>query len=171
MAQKKPKLKTELVGVRMPPKLRYGLELYARKKGLTLSDVMMRALEAYLEKDGLLEKISGEDLTILDKLWSESPSERIDLILETGYETAYDDKISRMFECIRIHINLLAPELRYSKKELYSFFDEHLANLEQQYNSTEAASELAINFLSAKGITNIDKQKLEPDTPLRTIDF
>lgn len=94
VANKKPKIRTETVGVRLPPKLRYGLVLVARKNGLTLSEAMMRALEAYLENDGIAakQKDQGLMLSMLDKLWSESPAQRLLLLTEQAPEMATRDE-------------------------------------------------------------------------------
>lgn len=79
---KRPKTKTELISVRVPPKLRYGLELVARKKGLTLSEAMMRAAEAYLEADGIAAKQQGEMQSTLDRVWHENELVRLVYLFE-----------------------------------------------------------------------------------------
>lgn len=73
----KVKHKAESVGVRMPSKLRYGLELLARRNGLTLSGQIIRASERLLEQEGLTAKQSGEIYTKLDVLWSQNGAERL----------------------------------------------------------------------------------------------
>jgi hypothetical protein len=104
MANKKPKIRTETVGVRLPPKLRYGLVLVARKNGLTLSEAMMRALETYLENDGIgaKPKEQGAMLSSLDRLWSESHAQRILRLVEHAPELAssHEHKIAAVLrEC------------------------------------------------------------------------
>lgn len=107
MANKKPKLRTESIGVRVPPKLRYGLELVARKKGLTLSEAMMRALEAYLENDGIGAKKPGEMFSPIDGIWSELEGRRICSLVEwderlaTAEEIAIANTINSLLQTVR----------------------------------------------------------------------
>ena len=67
---KRPKTKTEMLGIRVSPKIRYGLELLARKQQRTISEIVNFAIDAYLESDGIAKK-SGHGFSNLDALWSE----------------------------------------------------------------------------------------------------
>lgn len=80
----KAKLKTETIGVRVPPKLRYGLELLARKDSASLSMLMVLAAERLLEAEGVSGKAHGQLLSLLDRLWSEDEVERIKAIVKYG---------------------------------------------------------------------------------------
>lgn len=84
----KVRLKTETIGVRMPPKLRYGVELLARKNGTTLSTVMVTAAERLLEGEGMANKAHGQLLSLLDRLWSESEIERLEALQAHAPELA-----------------------------------------------------------------------------------
>lgn len=80
----KVKLKTETIGVRVPPKMRYGLELLARRNEASLSMMMTVAAERLLEAEGLTSKSPGQLVSVLDRLWSEDEVERIKAIVKNG---------------------------------------------------------------------------------------
>jgi hypothetical protein len=88
----KVKLKAETVGVRMPSKLRYGLELLARRNNLTLSGQIIRAAEQMLEEAGLTSRPSGELVSSLDKLWSDDVLERALSLSKYAPELLTDDQ-------------------------------------------------------------------------------
>lgn len=75
--KKKQILKGSSLSVRLPDKTRYGLELAARRNKVQMSALVNRAVDDLLISEGLTKKIDGEVVTWLDKLWSESESERI----------------------------------------------------------------------------------------------
>lgn len=76
MAKPKQRLKTETVGLRMSAKLRYGLELIARKRHTTLSALMVAAAEKLLEEEGLTERKQGKPYSLLDLLWRDNEADR-----------------------------------------------------------------------------------------------
>lgn len=71
------KNKTDTIGVRVSPKTRYALDLIARKHGASLSALMVSAAEKLIEAEGMTVVRPGDDDCLLDKLWSESESERL----------------------------------------------------------------------------------------------
>lgn len=71
------KNKTDTIGVRVSPKTRYALDLIARKHGASLSALMVSAAEKLIEAEGMTVVRPGDDACLLDKLWSESESERL----------------------------------------------------------------------------------------------
>lgn len=151
MASKKPKIRTEKIGIRISPKLKYGLELVSNKKGLSLSESTVRALEAFLEADGIAATKAGKNQSLLDKLWSESPCERADLAKGSGYQTPSQDKLSCFIELMRLEISQMSRGINYSMKELYAFFDEHLEQIDALFDSPAAHKALAIKFLERIG--------------------
>lgn len=76
VVKKKQRLKTETVGVRMSAKLRYGLELVARKHHATLSSLLVSAAEHLLKEEGLTERLPGKPYSLLDLLWSDDENNR-----------------------------------------------------------------------------------------------
>jgi hypothetical protein len=88
----KVKIKAESVGVRMPSKLRYGLELLARRNGLTLSGQIIRAAENLLEQEGLTAKQAGAIYTRLDVLWSQNEAERLLALCQHAPELSSGDE-------------------------------------------------------------------------------
>lgn len=79
---KKQLLKGSSLSVRLPEKTRYGLELAARSSQMQLSSMVIRAIEDLLEKTGITKRIDGDVVTWLDRLWSESESQRLMLLGE-----------------------------------------------------------------------------------------
>lgn len=74
---KKQVLKGTSLSLRIPEKIRYGLDLMGRSHKTQISALALRAIEDLLERGGLTKKKEGEVITPLDKLWNESESERI----------------------------------------------------------------------------------------------
>lgn len=102
LKHKKPK--TGVISVRVDPKLRYGLDLAARQQHISVSDAVVQAVVGYLESKGLMERQPGEIETLLDKLWNESETARIENLfnlapgLMTGEEKAIWLTISKLRE-------------------------------------------------------------------------
>lgn len=69
--------KGSILNVRIADRLRYGAELVARRRGESLTNVVGRAMSLLLEKEGFDERGPGETLTMLDRLWSPDPAERL----------------------------------------------------------------------------------------------
>lgn len=76
------KTKTDTIGVRVPPKTRYALDLIARKRGASLSSLMVDAAEKLIESEGMTVVRPGDNSSLLDLLWSESESERLLALLD-----------------------------------------------------------------------------------------
>ncbi len=76
------KNKTDTIGVRVSPRLRFALDLLARKHGASLSTIMVMAAEKLIESEGLTTVPPEEEKSLLDKLWSESESERLLALLK-----------------------------------------------------------------------------------------
>jgi uncharacterized protein (DUF1778 family) len=71
------KTKTDTIGVRVPPKMRYALDLIARKRGASLSSLMVDAAEKLIESEGMTVIRPGDKASLLDTLWSESEDGRL----------------------------------------------------------------------------------------------
>jgi hypothetical protein len=125
---KKPKL--GVISVRVDPKLRYGLDLVARKQHISVSDAVVQAVDTYLQEKGLAVKELGQNLSLLDRLWSESESERIVNVAK------YSDLASSDEICIAQMIDNLDDALRqherscsYTKNDFYVICDKHMDNI------------------------------------------
>lgn len=75
------KTKTDTIGVRVPPKMRYALDLIARKRGASLSALMVDAAEKLIESEGMTVVRPGDKASLLDTLWSESEDGRLMALL------------------------------------------------------------------------------------------
>lgn len=72
--------KTEVVAIRVTPKLRYALELHSRLLNRSVGQTVERALVQYLGNpdEGLIfENALGERRFIIDEVWSASPAVRL----------------------------------------------------------------------------------------------
>ena len=72
--------KADNVNVRLDPKIRYGLELLARKQRRNLSSVVEWALQNAInsEENGLIEiNMNGEPFNLLYQLWDTEESDRL----------------------------------------------------------------------------------------------
>jgi hypothetical protein len=126
MANVKPKLRTESVGVRLSPRLRYGLDLVARKTGRSISETLSRALEMFLEYEGITIKKPGEMFSVLDELWRDTTSERL-ILLEEKYPqflTPVEKCQARLYKILLKKINH-ETQGRISDDNCYEIFDQH----------------------------------------------
>jgi hypothetical protein len=114
----KVKLKTETIGVRVPPKMRYGLELLARRNEASLSMMMTSAAERLLEAEGLTTKAPGQLVSPLDRLWSEDEVERIKAIVQHGGGLATTQE---KFQCALIRGLENSPSLEDFKKNFFAY--------------------------------------------------
>ena len=86
--------------VRMPEKTRYGLDLLARKHHTQISAIVIKAVDALLEAEGLTTRQPGELFSTLDKLWSESGVARLLARVEHTPELATVDE-KRIYEAMQ----------------------------------------------------------------------
>lgn len=78
--------------IRVPEKVRYGLELLSRKNQVQMSTLVLRAIETMFESEGLNRREPGQLLSLLDKLWRETETERILTLVELAPELATEDE-------------------------------------------------------------------------------
>lgn len=74
--------KSEVVTVRVTPRIRYGLELMARLHQESIPEVITRAIsEAFTSEDGGLFVYVDDDKSqprnLLDRVWADRPSDRL----------------------------------------------------------------------------------------------
>lgn len=84
--RKRQTFKGHSFSLRVPEKVRYGLDLLARKHHVQMSALVMRAIEKMFEDEGLNRRESGQLLSLMDKLWSDSEAERIYLLQQHAPE-------------------------------------------------------------------------------------
>ena len=76
MARKpKQKIKTSKVDARVPDRVAYAAEIAARRAGISRSSWIYQAMQRELTADGIDRKEEG--VSLLDRLWSQSPAERL----------------------------------------------------------------------------------------------
>ena len=84
--RKRQTFKGHSFSLRVPEKVRYGLDLLARKHHVQMSALVMRAIEKMFEDEGLNRREPGQLLSLMDKLWSDSEAERIYLLQQHAPE-------------------------------------------------------------------------------------
>ncbi len=96
--------RTNVIAVRVTPKMRFGLELLAQERGATLTDIVILAVDNLFgtEAIGLLRKPPGEDggAPILDRVWSPQECERV-VRLGIYVPELMSDRQRYLWSCIR----------------------------------------------------------------------
>lgn len=75
MARKR-EIKEERLGIRISSKLRFGIDLIARKYRVSESEAVARCVELALDAEGLTQIKDGELFSGIDSVWSKSPAFR-----------------------------------------------------------------------------------------------
>jgi hypothetical protein len=90
----KKQMKPETVGVRIPHKMRFSLDLMARKRGCTISALMTDAAQRLIDAEG----------AEVAKLWRESESERLLAMLdnEPNVMTYVEREMAGILDTIRM---------------------------------------------------------------------
>ena len=133
--------------VRLPARLRFGLELTARLNNEPMTDVVVRALSDGLSSDngGLFVELPGEELPVflLPKVWDERESVRL-VKLALVYPSLLSTTERRVWEAIRAEDKYWSvPKTRSSKaaKPVRRFDDLQVAPLEAGWEELLAAAE------------------------------
>jgi hypothetical protein len=141
--------------VRLPARLRFGLELTARLNNEPMTDVVVRALSDGLssENGGLFVDLPGEELPVflLPKVWDERESVRL-VKLALVYPTLLGATERRTWEVIRAADKYWStPKARSSKaaKPVRKFEDLHVASLEVDWEVLQADAENARSHVDA----------------------
>lgn len=61
------KNKSAIISIRVTPELKQDLQDYAKRKGLTLSDVFLKALSSQIDRENLAMEFKLKDLKEIDK--------------------------------------------------------------------------------------------------------
>ena len=130
--RKKPILKGTSFSLRVPPKVRYGIDLLCHMSGKQLSTIVVDAIEAEFDRQGLTAKKKGEMLTLLDKLWDESPGMRLMKLKENAPELMSRDDSRKLDLAIKAGEERGSP---LTPEEL----DEFLQGLDPEYDWTKIA--------------------------------
>ena len=97
MRKKRQTFKGHSFSLRVPEKVRYGLDLLARKHHVQMSALVMRAIDKMFDDEGLNSRDQGQLLSLLDKLWSDSESERIFALQTHAPELmTHEEQVMRM---------------------------------------------------------------------------
>lgn len=133
--------------VRLPARLRFGLELTARLNNEPMTDVLVRALSDGLssENGGLFVELPGEDLPVflLPKVWDEREAVRV-VKLALVYPSLLGVTERRAWEVIRATDKYWSgPKSCPSKaaKPVRKFEDLQVAPLEADWEALLAAAE------------------------------
>ena len=125
MRKKRQTFKGHSFSLRVPEKVRYGLDLLARKHHVQMSALVMRAIDKMFDDEGLNSRDQGQLLSLLDKLWSESESERILALQAHAPELmTHEEQLMRMVIDV-IKASRDKQDLEY-KLEQHSLIDELL---------------------------------------------
>jgi hypothetical protein len=128
------KTKTDTIGVRVPPKTRYALDLIARKRGASLSALMVEAADKLIESEGMTVVRPGDKATLLDTLWSESEDGRLMSLLR--YAPTLLTHPERVMADVLEHI------------DLQRHMDSYITDADQLANPGERlATEICLNNL------------------------
>jgi len=90
--------KTEVIAIRVTPKMRYALELHSRLQHRSVGQAVERALGQFLgdPDEGLVaENVCGERRSVIDDVWSASPAVRL-IRLATLYPRllSYEEEVA-----------------------------------------------------------------------------
>lgn len=107
--RKKPILKGTSFSLRVPPKIRYGIDLLCQRDGVQLSTFVVNAIEAEFERQGLTAKKKYEMLSLLDKLWDESPGIRLVKLEEHAPELMTREDLQKLTAAIDIGLKRGSP--------------------------------------------------------------
>lgn len=83
MMNRRRAFKCHTFSLRVPLKIRYGLDLLARKHGIQMSALVLRAIERALEDEGLTSLPQGEFMSLLDRIYHPDKRTRLELLVET----------------------------------------------------------------------------------------
>lgn len=61
----------------MPERTRFGLDLLAKREGVQVSAIALRAIDLLFEREGLTSREPGQLLSILERVWDESDAQRL----------------------------------------------------------------------------------------------
>jgi len=69
--------KTHTFSIRVPEKVRFGLDVLATKNNAQMSALVLRAIEDMFEREALSSREPGQLLSLLDKIWDDSDAQRL----------------------------------------------------------------------------------------------
>ena len=119
--------RTEMVAVRLVPKLKYAAEIAARSQRRTVSSLVEVAVAAYLPTLSVAEPTEeGERpiklMTLMDSLWDPDESDRF-VILAENHRWLLDNEEEHRWKAIREHFGAKGPlteEERMKLRDIYN---------------------------------------------------
>lgn len=142
--RKRQTFKGHSFSLRVPEKVRYGLDLLARKHHVQMSALVMRAIDKMFEDEGLNRREPGQLLSLMDKLWSDSESERIYLLQQHAPEL-----MTREEQTMRAVLDVI--KVAYGQEEVEELLKRHnlldeLANVRTSKTFADEAIKANPNF-------------------------
>jgi hypothetical protein len=90
--KKRPTFKGHSIGLRVPEKVRYGLELLSRKHQMQMSSLILRAIDKMFDDEGLNSRDKAQLLSFLDRLWSDDQLDRMSRLAEIAPQLLTDEE-------------------------------------------------------------------------------
>jgi len=120
--------RTEMVSVRLVPKLRYAAEIAARSQRRTVSSLIEVAVAAYLPTLSIAEPAEEEDerpiklMKLMESLWDPDESDRF-VTLAENHRWLLDNEEEHRWKAIREHFGAKGPLTPDQRRELHQIYD------------------------------------------------
>ena len=89
--RKKKDVKGHTFSIRVPEKVRFGLDLVARRHHMQVSTVVLKGIHKVFDEEGLSVREDGDLKTLLDRLWSPDPVTRLVNVASLAPELLADE--------------------------------------------------------------------------------
>jgi hypothetical protein len=136
--------RTEMVAVRLVPKLKYAAEIAARSQRRTVSSLVEVAVAAYLPTLSIAEPDEeGQErpiklMALMDSLWDPDESDRFVTLAENHRWLLLNEEEHR-WKAIREHFGAKGPLTREQRRELRPLYD----GIKKQVSETLREKEMA----------------------------
>jgi hypothetical protein len=136
--------RTEMVSVRLAPKVRYAAEIAARSQRRTVSSLIEVAVAAYLPRVEVREPADGEDerpmklMKLMDSLWDPDESDRF-VTLAENQRWLLNNEEEHRWKAIREHFDAKGRLTAEQRKELRPIYDDIKEKVAKALNEKERA--------------------------------
>ncbi len=136
--------RTEMVSVRLAPKLRYAAEIAARSQRRTVSSLIEVAVAAYLPTLSVAEPADEEDerpvklVKLMESLWDPDESDRF-VTLAEDHRWLLENEEEHRWKAIREHFGAKGPLTLQQRRELRQIY----ADIKKQVAETLRDKEMA----------------------------
>lgn len=137
--------RTEMVSVRLNPKLRYAAEIAARSQHRTVSSLIETAVAAYLPTLSVAEPADEEDerpiklMKLVESVWDPDPSDRF-VTLAENYRWLLDNEEEHRWKAIREHFGAKGPLTPGERRNLRKIYDDIKKQVAETLREREVAS-------------------------------